>query len=474
MNLVETVRDFLISRGASAYFVGGTVRDVLLGRETHDIDVSVRGDASALARSFADEIGAAFFIMDQAFDVARAIFENDGTRLEVDFARLRGATIQDDLATRDFTVNAMATDAALGNFSVNAVVDPFHGLDDIAAHRLRAVSDAVFVNDPVRLLRAVRFEAELGLALDKESEAQVRRDAALIKNAPGERARDELMRILAANDARRQLHRLDDLDLLGRLLPEVVAVRGITQSPPHIYDVFEHSLHAVTEGEDTERAGYLNIAQGAFGEQLRLHFAGRTLGRSRSELMRLALLLHDIGKPNTRMVEPDGRIRFLRHEDVGADMAENILRRLRFSNGEIGLVKTIVAHHLRPILLAQNGISDRAVYRFFRDLGEVGVDVAVHAWCDQRATYGDAMPPEIDAKLQAVIGRLLDRYYHAHTQVVAPPPLLKGTDVMEHLHLKPGPRVGSVLDALREAQAIGQVLTREDALAFLQNFDMPD
>jgi len=469
-NLLERLRAFLVARDTPAYLVGGTVRDILLGRVTHDLDVSVQGDASELARAFADEHGAAFFIMDATFDVARVIFNQGETREVVDFARLRGTSVEMDLATRDFTVNAMAADAGTWSGNPDAVIDPFHGLADMAAHRLRGVSAETFVNDPVRLLRAIRFEAELEFALDDATENLIRRDAPLITHAPGERVREEFMRILSARNVLRHLKRLDSLGLLGYVVPELNALRGVTQSPPQIYDVFEHSLHAVGAVEETERAGYMDIAQAAFGEQLREHFKQHSY-YSRRELLRLTLLLHDIGKPQTRSIGENGRIHFYRHEDVGTDLAEGILRRLRLSNDEIAVVKTIIANHLRPILLAQSGVSDRAVYRFFRDTGDVGVDVAVHAWCDQRATYGDAMPAEIESSLQAVIGRLLDRYYHARETVISPPLLLTGNDVMEQLNLQPGPRIGALLEAVREAQAVGKVATREEALEFLHNFE---
>ncbi len=455
-----------------AYWVGGVVRDILLKRPTHDLDLAVQGSAVDLARAFANAHGGAFYVMDEAFDVARVILERASARDTIDFARVRGGSIEQDLATRDLTINAMAADAATWGGSPEEIVDPFQGRSDLAARRLRAISPDVFANDPVRLLRAVRLEAELQFTLDAASAQWVRRDAALIARAPGERVRDEFIRILGSPAVLGQLRRLDTLALLGHVLPELNPTRGVTQSPPHIYDVFEHSLRAVGAVEQCEHERYQNLAQGAFSAQLLDHAARLTSGdRTRRVLLRLALVLHDVGKPSTRTVAPDGRIHFFGHAERGVEIVEPALRRLRMSGDEIELVKTVIAHHLRPILLAQNGITDRAVYRFFRDTGDAGVDVALHAWCDQQATYGDGMPPNVDAALQAVIGRLLDRYYHAHATVVAPPPLLNGRDVMDALHLPPGPRVGEILEALREAQATGQVRSRAEALDFLKIFD---
>lgn len=467
MTITKALRAFLMKRSERVYLVGGAVRDVLLRRETHDLDISVQGSASNMARAFADEFGAAYFLMDAAFDVARVIFELEGKREVVDFARLRGETIEQDLATRDFTLNALAVEGAEWDGDANAVIDPFGGLADIAAHRVRAVSENIFLNDPVRLLRAVRMEAELNFVLDDLTERLVRRDAALIETSPLERVRDEFVKIIAAPNVLRNLRRLDTLNLLRRVLPELNAMRGVTQPTPHIYDVFEHSLRAVAAAQETERAGYLDIAQGAFGSQLSQHLATFTSGgRTRRELLRLALLLHDIGKPSTRSVEENGRIRFLGHETIGAEMAEQALRRLKFSNEESALVKTIVANHMRP-LHTQHGISSRAIYRFFRDTGDAGVDIAVHSWCDRRATFGDNGDTDDIAALDAVIGRLLDSYYHAHARVVAPATLVNGDEIMKLLRLPPGPRIGTLLDAAREAQALGEVTTREEALAYI-------
>lgn len=472
MELFSAVRAFLAARNIPGYWVGGVIRDVLLERPLHDVDVVVETRAAELGRAFADSIGGAFFVLGAGFDVARVIVEDEQGRSTVDLARRRGDSIQDDLATRDFTINAMAADAASWQGTAAEVIDPFQGLADLRAQRLRALSPEVFVRDPVRLLRAARLEAELNFALDASTALWVRRDAPLVAHAPGERVRDELVRILGARNMRLRLTRLEALDLLWNVLPELRATQGCTQSPPHVYDVFRHSLEAVAAAELCEQAGYQNLAQGAFGEQLTAHAAQKIVGgRTRRELLRLALLLHDIGKPKSRTVDPDGRIRFFGHAEIGADMVEPILRRLRFSADEIAFVGKVILAHLRPILLAHDGITDRAVFRFFRATGDAGVDVAVHAWCDQWATYGGQLPPETDAALQAVIGRLLDRFYHARELVVAPAALISGKDVMETLHLPPGPQIGAILERVQEAQASGEIKTRDEALAYLKIFD---
>lgn len=474
MNSLDPLRTFLSSRPVQTYLVGGAVRDMLLGRETHDLDVSVQGSASELARAFADRMGGSLFLMDERFDVARVILDRDGEREIVDFAKLRGESIEQDLSTRDFTINAIAADTTTWSGGADGLIDPFHGLDDVQTRRVRAVTQEVFRNDPVRLLRAARIEAELDFVLDGETEDWVQRDAALLEQAPGERVRDEFVKVIAAPNVLRHLNRLEALDLLGRILPELNALRGVAQSPPHIYDVFEHSLYAVGAAEALEKARYLSLAEGAFGSQLQTHLAQTTSGgRTRREMLRLVLLLHDCGKPATRTVDAKGRVRFLGHEIVGQDLVGTAFRRLKFSNDETALAKTIVRNHMRPLTLALGGITDRAIYRFFRDTGEAGVDVAVHAWCDKQATYAPGSDTDEQNALHAVIARLLDRYYHAREQVVLPPVLLTGREVMDLLKMTPGPTVGAALEAVREAQATGEITSRDEAIEFLKKFDPP-
>jgi poly(A) polymerase len=470
MKVLDQLLDFVSKRKTEAYLVGGCVRDLLLKRDRYDVDVAVIGDASGLARALADDSHGSFYVMDNENDVARVLYDREGTRYFVDLARVRGDSIEQDLATRDFTVNAMALDISGGKWSESELIDPFDGRRDLASRRLRALATSVFENDPVRLLRAVRFEATLGFSLDSMTESYVKRDARLVVDASPERVRDEFYKILSADSSVRNLRRLDELGLFQFVLPEVTALKGVLQPPPHSYDVYVHSLHAVGALEQVQRAHFLNLAEGAFSQQLELHFAENISGEHRrGMLLRLALLLHDSGKLNARTEEPDGRIRFLGHEETGAKMAEMALRRLRFSNEEIAFVVGIVSHHLRPILLAASGtVTDRAIYRFFRATGKVGVDVAVHSWCDQRATYGQTEYSVPEAELQAVIARLLDRYFHAYDKIVEPPQLLNGREVMSTLGIDSGPRVGEFLDALREAEAAGEVTTREQAIEFIR------
>lgn len=475
MNILDQVIAFLGDQNVDAYLVGGLVRDELLGRAVNpqrrstalrtlgvkrDIDLAIDGDASALARAFADTCGGAFYLMDEEHNVARVILRET----YIDFAALRG-DVPSDLATRDFTINAMARQVGSAE-----LIDPHHGQRDLREQQIRVVSDTVFRDDPVRLLRALRLIGELGFTLEPRTEDLMRGDAPLLAFASMERARDEFCKILALEDPVALLRQADDLGLLGALLPELNALKNVTQSPPHRYDAFEHTLHVLDQVVTLQARGYGDMATGEFAAELQTYFA-QTLSaeRTRGTLLRFTALAHDVAKAVTRSVGDDGKAHFFGHEARGAAMADVMMRRLRFSNDEIEFVTRCVANHLRPLFLTREpGVTNRAAYRFFRDAGDTGVGICVLTLADQR---GKSAPIDAaaDAEVREVVAKLLERYFRASASVIAPPALVDGRVLMDELKISAGPRVGELLEAIREAQVEGEVTTREDALAFAKN-----
>lgn len=456
MNVLDQVVSFIADQNIEAYFVGGIVRDEWLERTAlRDIDLAIDGDAVELARAFADAQRGAFYLMDEEHNVARVILQDT----YIDFAQLRG-TLREDLSTRDFTINAMARQ--LGS---NVLTDPFHGQKHLQAKQICSVSDEIFQNDPVRLLRAVRLAGALGFTLGAHTAKLMQRDAALLAFASLERARDELFKILALPDPLAALRQMDDLGLLAALLPEVAALKRITQSPPHAYDVFEHTMRVVDELKQIQSNDYRDAANGEMVVDLQTHFTRPVSAqRERGILLRLAALLHDIGKATTRSVAANGDIHFYEHEPLGAQMSEEILRRLRLSNDEIAIVQTVVANHLRPAQLAREGhVSNRAAYRFFRDTGDAGIDTCVLALADGRGKAA-SIDEARDAPQRAANAVLLDRFFHAPQTVIAPPALIDGNGLMAELQLEPGKHIGELLEAIREAQAAGEVCSRQAAL----------
>ncbi len=364
--------------------VGGTVRDVLLGRELHDLDLAVPAGGLDLARRLADAMQGAYVPLDVARDTGRAVLTSaEGQALYVDFAAWRGPSLADDLHKRDFTLNALAAEV---HGASARLIDVTGGMADLESRLLRAASQQALREDPLRCLRAVRLLAELSpwrFRLEHDTAGQIRQHAPLVAGSASERVRDELVRILVAADPQRWLEVLSDLGLLAVVLPEVEALHDVAQTAPHLYDGFEHTARVVDYAARLVRwiagqsvpADALDAAAcqalAPMQPALAAHLAERlgvSMG-SRGHALSWAALCHDWGKPATRAVEVDpdsgqARARFLGHEDVSVELASDALRRLRFSEAEVRWVATIVAGHMRPHHLAAAGQpSRRAVYR---------------------------------------------------------------------------------------------------------------
>ena len=235
--LIDTVRQLCAERHIRAWLVGGAVRDVLLGRDVHDWDIAVERDAILLARATADRLNADVYVLEADLDMARVLVDDT----MIDFARLRDANLDLDLAGRDFTINAMAIDLS----QPDRVIDRFNGQSDLEEGVIRAISETALTHDPVRMLRAVRQSASLAMAIDPQTAEWIATHAPLIVNSPAERVRDELNKTLQQGDVADSLLLLDAFGLLAHLLPEVAALKGVTQSLPHHWDVYEHTLRVV-------------------------------------------------------------------------------------------------------------------------------------------------------------------------------------------------------------------------------------
>lgn len=475
--LLSTLRAVWLAHGADGYLTGGFLRDTFLGRDVRDIDVAVSGDAPALARVATDAIGGGCFALDEERGITRIVLPAGAPVAYVDVTRLRG-DIENDLAQRDFTIDAMAMPlAAAGRRTPQPLIDPFSGAGDVKGRIVRAVGEGVFRSDGLRLLRAARLCAELDFFLEADTAALIRRDAAYLDDVAPERKRDELARIFATERAAPSLRLLDGLGLLERLLPEVTACRGVSQPKEHYWDVFDHLLQTVAALDfllaESEPPGEREAAfwrelwqQLAWLPPARAHFRQETVeGRPRSALVKLAGLLHDVGKPETKAPDATGRVRFIGHMALGARKASAVMRRFRFSGAETRLVATVVEQHLRPGQMSSGGPPTKhAVYRFFRDTGDAAFDILFLMLADNLAARGPRLRFATWRGNVAFANYILARHYLEEV-TAAPARLVTGDDLMAELDIGPGPVVGRLLAAVDEAHALGEVTTREEALA---------
>ncbi|MBA4398334.1 MAG: hypothetical protein C0396_00420 [Anaerolinea sp.] len=479
--ILEILRG-LAGEKQKVYLVGGAIRDSLLQRPGHDLDFAVTGDGLQLARKTADQIGAAFYVMDAGRQTARLIYHADGgRRWMLDFSVLRGSGIEQDLRARDFTINAIAIDL----HTSDKLIDPLNGAQDIIDRRLRMCSPESFEDDPLRALRAVRLAAEFGLRITPDTIQGLKKVVPKLERVSVERQRDELFRILDGPRAAVGLRTGFMLGVFQSLLPELESLKGVGQSAPHIYDVFDHTLAFISELEtlysvlvepyQEEKGasmvtGLAVMKLGRYREQLAAHF-GALLNPDRTlrGLLLLAGLFHDIGKPAVRSVDPDGRVRFFDHETRGAETASKRFKALALSVTEVDRLTSLIRHHMRIHHLAHatgESISRKALYRYFRDLDEVGIDLVLFSLADKLATYGVTITSDEWQRELHVCRQLLDAWFDRREQILQPKRLIDGRDLMQSLDLKPGPLVGILLEEIREAQATGQITTRAEALDF--------
>jgi poly(A) polymerase len=455
---VRAVRDALGGAGIEAWFVGGVVRDALLGRRLADVDLAVAGDAEEAVRLAARALGGPRFRLSESFGAWRAI---DADRsVAVDVSSLQGATIEDDLAERDFTLNAIAVPLAGGE-----PIDPHGGLRDLDAGILRVLGAGAYEADPLRALRLVRFAAELGMHPDGETERLTRSAAPRLIEPSGERIFAELRRLLIAPGALEGLELARELDVLGAVLPEIDALQGVEQGRYHHLDVYGHTVEvlreqiAMLEGDRLEQLlgdaapGVRAVLDEPLADEL-----------TRGQALRFGALFHDVAKPFTRAVREDGRIGFPGHDAAGQQLIEGVFRRLRTSERLRTHVGALARHHLALGFLVHERPLDRAaVYGYLARCGAVAVDVTVLSCADRLATRGRKAEPAIAAHVdlaRELIGPALA--WHVEGPPRAP---IRGDELAAEIGIAPGPELGRLLARLGEAAYTGEATTREDAVA---------
>jgi tRNA nucleotidyltransferase/poly(A) polymerase len=448
--------DVLVRAAVQAWLVGGALRDRLAGRPTSDYDVVVAGDAGPLARSLGRQAGGHAFRLSERFGVWRVVSHDHDW--DVDLIPLAGKKIEQDLAQRDFTINAIAQPLSGGE-----LVDPYGGAADLAARRLRMVAAGVFESDALRVLRLARIACELDFAVDGETLDAARASAPGLARVASERVFSELKRIVADDRAVNGFELLAAVGATEIVLPELAGLRGVEQNRFHHLDVHDHTLEVLEETIRLERGP--REALGEHAEAVRDLLAEPFANRlTRGHALRFGALFHDSAKPQTRGVTDTGRITFFGHDQAGAELAAAALRRLRASERLVEHVAALTRNHLRlGFLVHQMPLSRRDIYHYMRACDPVQVDVTLLSIADRLATRGDNADAAIARHLELadqLLGEALA--WTAHP----PRPPVTGNELARALDTKmPGPEIGRILAALEEASFAGEVTGREDALA---------
>jgi poly(A) polymerase len=444
---------------SGAWLVGGSVRDLLLERPVVDIDLLVQGDPAAAAREVARLSGGAPFPLSERHGAWRVM--RDGETIDV--ARSRG-TVLEDLALRDFTINAMALPLDGGE-----LVDPHGGTADLDGRIVRKVSDRIFDDDPLRLLRLARIAHELGFAIDEATEALARSRAALASSPSGERIFMELRRLLSPADPGDGVRLLERLGALEPVWPELAAVKGVTQGQYHALDVFDHTIHVLDAVADVAAHAAHYLPQNGGAVEARM---GETVGDDVPVwlALRFAALLHDIAKPETRREFPGGRVGFPGHDAQGAQTAIDIMGRWHTSAALARFTATMVRSHLMLGFDTRSRPFDRrTAHRYLQATAPWHVASIVLSLADRVATRGwrsKARHLRVHAEAATeLLGLLFEM------EADDPTPLLRGDEIAREAGVC-GADIGLLVERLAEEQAAGAITTREEAIRFVRSAEI--
>lgn len=446
------------------YLVGGTVRDLLMGKESFDRDIIVCDeDARDFAVKFQKIFDAAFVPLDEVNRIYRLVLPDKINY--IDITNPVENSLEKDLMRRDLTINAVAVNIRSGE-----IVDLCGGVTDIKNRTINLISEQNFEDDPLRLLRVYRFQSVLGFELTAETIQAVCKYADLIKKPAVERIVHELILLFGGKYADKALLNMNKTWLLEEIFSVVKELKQVPPNSHHHLDLFHHSVETVRQ---------IQIIYENSSDEVKQHMEQIDFGgASRFAHLKLAGFLHDIGKFSTWTIEEDtGRHRFIKHDDVGAKMAVPLLKKMSFSNKQVEYIVSMIKNHIYPSQVmcspevdfeTPNG--EKVMMRYIRKMEENVIDNIILAQADRLSARGEAITDEIVEKNISGLNRLRDFYLKVRDTLEPLPVLLNGNEVMRILNIKPSKQLGEIMNALHEAQLSGDVITKEQALEFISSY----
>ncbi len=448
------LREILDLFDRETYLVGGCLRDMLLGIKSADYDLVTFDDVWERSAELAARLGAHAFWLDRERQVARVAARD--LPVHFDLAAGRTATIAGDLLLRDITINAVALDISSGE-----IIDPLDGIGDIMDGVVRAVSEKNLTDDPLRILRCLRFALIPGFDLHPATAGLVRRHAGLLPGVAAERLKQEMMVALSMEGGANLFALMDEHGLLEELFPEY---EDMDQGHHHRWPLIHHAVIAA-RGMDELIPGaerYLPGIGDYFDEELES-------GITRAGILKFSAFLHDVGKPLARRETGDGTVHFWGHAAAGARLAEKICRRFKFSNRATKVTVGVVHNHMRllEVVLQCGELDNRRMHCLLRECREFVPEILLQAITDADATGKQAGSPG-SRECMAEAARAVWQYYKTTYREQMAHPLLDGHVITKSLGVDPGPAVGQMLAAVAEARAAGLVASREAALEYLR------
>lgn len=429
--LIEKIKPYI--KNYDAYLVGGYMRDMLLEKVSYDRDIAIKCDnLKELCIKISDELSGAFVELDNQNEIYRLVWEKD----YIDFARLVNDNLDDDIDRRDFTINSIMYDV-----NNDKIIDKNNGVDDFKNKIIRTHNIKNLADDPLRMLRAFRFQAALGFNIAQDVVEFIKENGGKIKTVAPERIHQELMKIFEGEFLVDTLLKMDETGLLKNIFPVFNEIKKIPSNTHHHLDLFHHLV------ETTK-----NI-------------------RINKPELKLAAFLHDLAKPDCFTIEPDtGRHRFIGHDELGGKKVIPILKKLKFSNKQIDYISKMIKYHIYPsALMANPETTEKAIIRFIRKIDKDTPDLIELARADRLSAQGPAVTKEMTETNLKNLEILLNKYNEISPKLVELPKLIDGGEIMKLLNIKPSPLLGEIIEEIKELQFEGKINTKEDALKYLLN-----
>lgn len=456
------------------YLVGGALRDILMGQISVDLDFTIPAGSCHFLEQVRTHMGSGTIVPlgEKGDDTCRLVIDN----LSVDVSGFRkGAmSIEEDLVCRDFTINSLGVrlDVFLQRNTrevlTDKIVDPLGGIKDLRDGVIRACP-AAFTDDPLRLLRAYRFAAQRGFVITDTTLEEISTHAQLIETSAAERISHEMDLIMSSSRAYQVLVAMKVSGLLLHLIPELYDGLDVSQPPFHHLNVFEHNLEALNRLEQIigEPKRYFSDR----GQEIAAFFENEG---NRIEL-KWAALLHDVGKPVTKKLNPEkqDRITFYNHDEAGAEIVELTGERMRWSRRRSRRIGSLIAMHMHPfhlgnVLKKDGELSRRAMLKLCKRAGDDLMALFLLAMADSLAGQGPEKPAGIEELLEQLFYNLDVFYEETMQPVLSGPKLLTGHDLIDTLGLIPGPELGLLLVEVETAAIEGKISTKKEALAWVK------
>lgn len=452
--LLNTIK--LFSPTTDILLVGGCIRDFYLGKENFDKDLIILNkDAKEFSTSLAKYLDATFIELDDENKIYRLVLRDKTTYLDITNPIENSLT--KDLHRRDFTINAIAV-----NISSLEIFDLFDGLNDLQSKTIKLISEQNILDDPLRILRAFRFQANLNFSISNNSFELLKKHSKLINQPSKERITFELLKLFSGNNFYEAIEHMDKANVLCEIIPFMTAVKKVPPNSHHHLSLFYHSLSVSKVIQDLYEKSSLEIKS---------HLDKTDFGGfSRLTHLKLAGFLHDIGKFSTWTIEDStGRHRFFKHEDVGAKMSIPYLKSMKFSKKQVEYISTMIKNHLYPSqVISMPEVSEKAYLKYIRKMNDNVIDNILLAQADRLSARGKAITDAIVEANISGLNHLLEFYLTIKPTLKPLPKLLSGEEIMAITGLNPCEELGVIIAELQEAQLNNDILTKEDAIEFIK------